>query len=260
MIVCVPSFRQAYETVANDHAQRHVYAPSKIHGIALQNALKAYETALQQKQPVSSDVTQEVRLAFNHLFGHLNPITRHKIFSKSQCAHEDAYEAMQVMMGEYERILREQNPENPAFSDLYCPMETRRHYSPSGEEREADPLKVSQDDYSRLSADNSSGVTCNDYQILLDVQNKAHLSFQSLLTDYFRNTLVNDHNQAQYLLPSGRLQNFKLTGECRQFLRTPGEFMLTIKRFGALADGQGYKITTPVMINRMLQHCPPKQP
>ncbi len=252
MIVCVPSFRQAYETVADYHAQRHVYDPSKKHGIALQNALKAYETALQQKQPVSSDITQEVRLAFNHLFGHVNPITRHEIFSKSQSTHEDAYEAMQVMMGKYEQILREQNPNNPAFSDLYSPMETRRHYRPAGEEREADPFKVSQDDYSRLSADNSSSVICNDYQILLDVQNKGHLSFQSLLTDYFRNTLVDDHNQAQYLLQSGRLQNFKLTGECRQFLRTPSEFMLTIKRFGAHADGRGYKITTPVMINRTL--------
>ncbi len=252
MIVFVPSFRQAYETVAAYHAQKNVYDPSKKHGIALQNALKAYQTALQQKQPVSSDATQEVRLAFNHFFGHVNPLTLHEIFSKSQSAHEDAYEAMQVMMGEYERILREQSPENPAFSGLYCPMETRRHYRPVGEEREADPLKVSQDDYSRLSAGNSSGVICNDYQILLDVQNKGHLSFPSLLTDYFRNTLVDDHNQAQYLLANGHLQNFKLIGECRQFLRTPGEFMLTIKRFGAQADGRGYKITTPVMINRMI--------
>jgi ubiquitin C-terminal hydrolase len=243
MIVFVPNLKQAYQTVANYYAQKSVYDPARVHGIALQNALRAYDTALAQKQSVPSDVTQTVRLAFNHLFG---------IFSTSSANHEDAYEAMQMLMGRYEQIIREQNPQNPAFSDLYRTMETKRHYRPFGEQREADAGRVARDDYSKLNSDNSSSVACNDYQILLDMQNKSHLSFQALLTDYFRNTSVEGDDLTQYLLPNGKLQSFKLVGESRQFTQVPNEFTLTIKRFGAHGNGQGYKIMTPLSINRVI--------
>ncbi|MBS0603573.1 MAG: ubiquitin carboxyl-terminal hydrolase [Verrucomicrobia bacterium] len=252
MIVFIPNLRTAYETVANYHAAKSVYDPARPHGIALQNALIAYHTARALKTPVPANVTQDVRLAFNHFFGHVDPHSHREVFSKYSWAHEDAYEALQVLMGEYERIKREQNRENPAFSSLYCPLQTYRHYRPVGPEREPDPTVVQRDGYSRLSADNASRLIANDYQILLDLQNKGHLSFSALLTDHFRNTCVDDHDQANYMLPNGKVKSFKLTAEGRRFLTVPDELMLTIKRFGANMYGQGYKIVAPVMINRII--------
>lgn len=250
LVVAVPSFKLAYQTVADYHAQKPIDDPSHKHGKAMLDAQIAYNDALRQKRPVSSDVSQEVRLAFNHLFGKINPLTGHAIFAAECYQQEDAYEAVQVLMGEYERILREKNADNPAFSALYSPLQTRRHYIPEGNEYEPDPEKLVRDAYSRLETNQlSSQRICNDYQVLLDTQNKSHLSFEALLTDYFRNTCTENHDLAEYLLPSGKLQKFKLTAVSCQFQRVPEELLLTVKRFGMDQFAQAYKIITPLTIN-----------
>lgn len=252
MVVCVPHLRQAYLTVATHYATVHGRAPDQLHGTSLTRAITEYDTALAQRRPVHPEITQNVRLAFHHFFGYRNPVTQGEIFSQRAGAHEDAWEALQMIMGRYEEILRRHNPGNPAFVPLYSRLETVRYYRPVGEQRDADPSLVQRDAYSRLDQDNASKMICSDYQIFLDLQNRGHLNFSELLSDYFRCTSTSASDTAKYLLPNGRIQNFQLTREERLFLAVPGEFLLTLKRFGFTAYGQSCKITTPVNINRIL--------
>lgn len=244
MIICVQCFELAYVTVANYYAHS-IDDVASHHGKALQDALKAYHLALSNKQPVSEHVSQNVRLAFAHFFGEF-------MFSTSCDNPEDAGEALQMLMGRYEEILREKNHRNPAFSSLYCPLETKRCYQPTGEQRGADPYKISKDDYSKMGPDHSSSVFCKDYQILIDLQGKGHLSFEALLSGYFINSCVGDCDKSTYLMDNGFVQDFKLVEELRQFKGTPNEFFLVLKRFSQDLDGTRNKISTGVKINRMI--------
>lgn len=251
MILSMPSFRRAYETVANHYANDNVNELNHKHGHSLLNALKAYDNALQLKKAVPASVTQDVRLAFNYFFGHRNPQTFHEIFSKSSSRHEDAWEAMQVLMGRYEQILRDKHQLDP-IQPPYSHLLTKRHYRPMGTAYPADPEKVLRDDYSRLNSDNVSSVVNKDYQIILDLQNKGHLPFSALLYEYFCNTHSQGHDTGTYLLPDGQIQKFELIGEGRQFVQSPQELLLTIKRFGASMEGNGFKIATPLAVNQTL--------
>ncbi len=240
MVICVPSFKEAYVTVANYYANSGDNVASG-HGKALQNALVSYEWALSKKQPVDQNVSQNVRLAFAYLFGEL-------MFSTSCHNPEDAGEALQMLMGRYEQILREKNKENHGFSSLYCPLETKRCYQPMGEQRAADPYK----DYSKIQPDHSASAFCNDYQILIDLQGKEHLSFEALLSGYFINSSVEDCEKSTYLIDNGFVQDFKLVEERRQFKAVPNEFFLTLKRFKQENNGTRHKICSGVNINRVI--------
>jgi ubiquitin C-terminal hydrolase len=251
MILTLPTFRHAYETVANDAAQDNINELNRIHGQLLLNGLEAYDDAFASKRPVASAVSQDVRLAFNHFFGYKNPHTQHEIFSKQAYNQEDASEGMQVLMGRYEQIVRERAPLDP-LPPPYSTLQTRRHYRPLGQSRVADREKLLRDSYSRLTRDNVSSVTNNDYQIILDLQNKGHLAFPALLSEYFRNTHLQGHDTGTYLLEDERVQQFELIGEGRQFTQVPQELMLTVKRFGSNLDGSGYKIAVPLAIRQIL--------
>jgi ubiquitin C-terminal hydrolase len=251
MILSMPNFKRAYEAVANHYAQDHTNPQNQHYGTALANALQAYETALASKQPVPVAISQDVRLAFNHFFGNVNPITNHEIFSKLAYRQEDAWEGMQMLMGHYEQITRQNGNTNP-LPGPYSLLQTKRHYRPIGRAQPADPEKLRRDDYSRLTGDNISSVINDDYQIIVDLQNKGHLSFRELLSEYFRNTHLQGHDTSTYLLPNGQVQQFELIGEGRQFVQAPEELLLTIKRFGANMEGVGFKIATPLAIPQTL--------
>ncbi len=251
MILSMPNFKRAYEAVANHYAQDNLNAQNQLHGKALLNALQAYEAALMLKQPVPASISQDVRLAFNHFFGRVNPLTFHEIFSKQTYRQEDAWEGMQMLMGRYEHIMRLDGNTNP-LPRPYSLLQTKRHYHPIGEPQPADQEKLRKDDYSRLTIDNVSSMTHDDYQIILDLQNNGHLSFRQLLSEYFRNTHLQGHDAGTYLLPDGQVQQFQLIGEGRQFVQAPEELLLTIKRFGASMEGVGFKIATPLAIHQTL--------
>ena len=249
MILSMPNFKRAYETVANHYAQDNLNPENQLHGQALLNVLAAYEGALTLKQSLPASVSQSVRLAFNHFFGQVNPFTSHEIFSKNPSCDEDASEAMQILMGRYEQITRQGNGPLPR---PYSSLQTKRHYRPIGTSQPADPEKLRRDDYSRLTVDHVSSVVHDDYQIILDLQNKGHLSFSTLLSEYFRNTHLQGNDTGTYLLPDGQIQQFELIGEGRQFVHIPDELLLTVKRFGATLDGRVYKIAMPLAIHQTL--------
>jgi hypothetical protein len=251
MILSMPNFRLAYETVGNYYVHNPQNPQDTVHGNALLNALVTYDLALAVKKPVEASVSQNVRLAFHHFFGYRNPLSFHELFSERSWQQEDASEAMQVLMGRYEQILQEQAPQ-AALPEPYCPMQTKRHYRPIGNSFPADPEKLARNDYSQLSNDNISSTVNHDYQILLDLQNKGHLSFSVLLSEYFCNTHPQGHDVGTYLLSDNNIQQFELIGEGRQFAQTPNELLLTIKRFGATVGGAGFKIASPLAVQQTL--------
>lgn len=250
MVLSMPNFKRAYEAVANYYVQ-DLDPQNQIHGVALLNAFQAYEAASTLKQPVAASISQDVRLAFNHFFGRVNPLTYHEIFSKLTFRQEDAWEAMQMLMGRYEQIMRLDGNANP-LPGPYSLLQTKRHYRSIGEPQPADPEKLRRDDYSRLTIDNVSSMIHDDYQIILDLQDKGHLSFWQLLSEYFHNTHLQGHDKGIYLLPDGQVQQFELIGEGRQFVQVPEELLLTIKRFGASMEGVGFKITAPLAVHQTL--------
>ena len=251
MIISMPNFKRAFETVGNYYVQNGQSNMDVLYGNAILNALTAYDNALVQRKPVPDSVSQNIRLAYHHFFGHINPLTSHEIFSNQAWRQEDASEAMEVLMGRYEQILNEQAPHDPLPSP-YCQLQTKRHYRPIGNSYPADPQKLARNDYSRLSNDNLSSQINHDYQIILDLQNKGHLSFSELLSEHFCNTHSQGHDIGTYLLPDQNIQRFELIGEGRQFIQTPEELLLTIKRFGATQEGVGFKIASPLIVPRVL--------
>lgn len=250
MILSMPNFKRAYETVANHYAQNNDNSLNQSHGQALLNALQAYDTALKMKQSVPASISQEIRLAFNHFFGRTDPVTFQEIFSRRSSCQEDALEALLVLMGHYEQIAH-QDPSDP-LPKPYSILQTKRHYRPISPPQPADPEKLLKNDYSTLTIDNISPFTNNDYQIILDLQNKGHLSFPALLFEYFRNTHIQGNDTGTYLLTNGQIQQFELIGEGRQFMKVPEELLLIVKRFGASLEGRGYKIAMPLAINQIL--------
>src|ERR1700722_7490663 len=238
MILSMPNFRRAYDAVANHYAQDQANAEDRRHGQMLIEALSAYQTTLQNKATVHYEVTQNVRLAFNHFF---------PVFSPSCANNEDSWEAMQMLMGRYEEITRQGS--NP-LPQPYSQLQTKRQYRPIGEPY---PVDAKKNDYSSLTTGNVSSIVNDDYQIILDLQNKGHLSFSALLSEYFCNTHLQGNDLATYLLPDGmNVQTFELIGEGRQFLQVPEELLLTIKRFGAESNGAGFKIFTPLSVPQTL--------
>lgn len=246
MIVCVPSLKEIYSAVAKHYAEEG--GDKKLCGEFMLNALQAYETALSQKKPVDSQVSQNVRMAFHELFGQIANTGR-EIFSDSCHAQEDAYEALQLLMSTYQKDVTQ----TPSCS-LYCPLETTRRYAPNGEQRDADPKRcgLSPDPYSQLASDNATHHCCLDYQIFLDMQSMGPLSFSEMFKRFFTNVDVSGSDDAEYLLPNMKVQKFKLTAEERKFLEVPNELTLTLKRFGSDMYGNAFKIKTPVAVERML--------
>ncbi len=243
LMLTSPSLQDAYKTVAMKFIQDEVEKNQR-HGQNLLQALIAYHVAFAENRPVNQMVSQDVRLAFHHFFGH------NGVFSESPDDHEDAWEALQMLMGKYEIILKEIGQFPPA--ELYRSIETKRHYRPVGDPREPDAAKLQKDDYSKLGENLTSSQTSFDYQIYLDLQNKGHLTFPALLLEYFRNTCPQGHDRSVYLRSDGKIQDFELIGETRQFTQTPDEFLLTIKRFGMSKDGVGYKVLSQLAIERTL--------
>jgi ubiquitin C-terminal hydrolase len=232
MIVELPELREIYTIVAKYHA--------KDAGKLLLSALEAYDAAFATEEPVPDSVSQGVREAFHFLFG-----GQGIIFSKDKSAQEDAHEALQVLMGEYDRITREKKS---TLSPLYTPLQTKRHYTPIAGTEQASINKNG----SQLNADHTSVQTNQDYQVLIDLQGKTHLPFQELLSDFFKNSNVGNSDSSSYLLPNGNKQQFQLICESRQFAQVPREFMLVIKRFGADTYGNRFKITDPIMVQQTL--------
>ena len=239
LLLISPSLQNAYTAVATKYIQAPVEIDQR-HGESLLRALIAYHLAYADQRPVDAQVSQDVRLSLHHFFG-LSPVAE---------VQEDAWEAMQVLMGRYEADLKEARQFPPA--ELYRLMETKRIYRPVGEPRDPDPVKLQKDDYSKLDKDLTSSQTSADYQIFLDLQHRGHLTFQAILLEYFRNTCVQGHDRSVYLRPDGKIEDFELIGERRQFTQTPDEFLLTIKRFGMNQNGSGYKVLSQMAIERTL--------
>src|SRR5581483_10843210 len=255
MIVCIPSLKEIYNAVANCYAQQNEDGAKKKCGILMQGAMRAYEIALSQKSALGSQVSQDVRMAFHGLFGHTDLGTQREIFSSSCHAQEDAYEALQLLMSEYQKVTK------TPTRRLYCPLETTRRYAPYGVQKNADIDRIPSPDgtcqsrlgaYSQLDSDNATRQCCLDYQIFLDMQSMSNLSFSEMFNRFFNNRHVNDYENAEYLLPDRKVQKFKLAAEERKFLEIPQELSLTLKRFGSDMYGNSFKITTPVAVEKVL--------
>lgn len=243
MILSVDTLKQAYITVAEHYANDTQNPPNQEQGKALLNVFQEYETAKKENRAIPSEVSQNVRLAFHHFFGKKNALTQHEIFSPYPHAQEDANEALQCLMGRYEEILR--NRQKPLS---YTSMCTRRLYQPHSQ---AENPQVGKD-YSVLSADHCSKIENLDYQILIDLQNKGHLLFSSLLKKYFQDDQVQNSDLATYLRADGKVQQFKLIGESREFSQPPKELFLTLKLFATLPNASLVKISTPIQVERTL--------
>ncbi len=247
MIIHVPSFRAAYEAFAQYQINYANSSEGSRQGTALLKALDDYASSLQARVPVPKSVSQSVRGAFHHFFPSISP---------SSARTEDAYEALQLLMGGYSAIIRQQHlAPMPA---LYTPLKTQRIYEPQGSPFAAIPERLeatrrfpsSDLAYSRIADDFSSSKTDEEYQIFLDMQGLSQLGFDHLLRAYFH-TEHNASDPATYLRSNDQLQNFKLTREHRQFERLPQQLVLTVKRFGFnRATNSGFKITDPLAIPR----------
>ncbi len=238
MIIFVPSFRQIYERVADHYANSGETIERKNHGIALQNALIAYDTALIEKKAVPPEISQNLRLAFHSLeFGG---------FSPEASKHEDAWEALHGLTTKYIDILKNKHPNleqgQLPLADLYRATQTTTFCEPVGEEYEPLSYKT----YSTLMQNNSISVGHQGFEILVELQNSKDVPFSKLLAHSFRYSISIDGALPEYKLQNGKVRRCKLIYGTYQFLNVPKEFLLILKRFG---DG---KITTPVWIDRII--------
>lgn len=235
MVVHIPSLRTAYEAFASHYQHSADHAP---HATLMLRALEQYEACLQTQTPVPISVSQDVRSALHHFFSKISPLA-------SQ--NEDAHEALTLLMGGYQEVVERSGI--PFAPSLYTPMRTDRLYDePTGLPRAADPNH--RDAYSRLSDDLTSSHSSPEYQILIDLQNRTHLSFPELLKTYFR-TEHDGSDLAIYLRPDDRIQDFGLKEERRQFQSIPQELILSVKRFGFNpVTEEVFKINDPVAVPR----------
>ncbi len=232
MILCVPSLRSIYETIADYHASQG----NKTAGGYLKEAMRAYDMALAQQTSVPAAVSQNVRLGLHQLFN---------LFSTAAHAQEDPTEALGALTGEYERILKEKKLELPS---LYCKMQTTRKYQLVGE-----PYPALRTGYSLLSNDHSSSMIFDNCAVLIDLQGGQNVEFPKLLAKSFESFSNGNDDLAELQMQSGMLSRCKLLSETHRFLRAPQEFLVTLKRFGInLQNGTRYKITSPVGIQRVL--------
>ncbi len=196
---------------------------------------------------IPTNVSQNVRLAFHHLFGTYNDITHQHVFSPLPGAHEDADEARQRLTGRYEEILKAQNKALPATHSL---LESRRIYAPHGEPRALNPTKI----YSALENRNTTRERSNDYQIFLQPPIENDHPVEDLLAGYFRSPPVAGSDNPVFLSADGlHEQSYRILEEQRSFVgEAPRLLTLVIKRFGMRIDGSTYKIQTRVMANRVI--------
>lgn len=241
MVVHIPSFRTAYETFANSFQNNAASIPNQHHSSAMLRALAQYEIYRQADAALPPSISQNVRLAMNHFFP--------DAISPSPHRNEDAYEALQLLMGVYEQVAERSGI--PLLPALYTPMETSRVYEPEGAPRAADP----EGSYTRLAPDQTSSHTHPEYQIFIDLQNRGERSFEECLAAYFQ-AEHSESEPAVYLRADDQVQDFKLRRERRRFQSTPRELILSVKRFGFNPQTQeGFKITAPIAIPRAL-HLP----
>ncbi len=247
MVIHLPSIRTAYEFIGYHYMNDRNNPLNKRHGSAMVRALLNYDSRLRKGKAVPSQVSQTVRVAMNHFF---------PTISLSSKCNEDAYDAMQLLMGKYQEIAKEEILSRTP--SLYRLMKTKRIYEAEGLPRAADPFKLKQtkqnpdapDAYTRLPPDLTSSLSNLDYQIFLDLQNQSHLCFNDLVKTYFCSE-SQEGEPGVYLRPDDQIQDFKLKSERRQFETIPEELVLTIKRFGFNREASiAFKITTPLTVPR----------
>ncbi len=238
MIVHVPSLRHAYETVANYHAQRNSW-----NGYVLQRALTAYDEAFARGESVSDKVSQDVRVALHNL-------TNGAISDKSG-NQEDAHEALQHLMGKYEEIIKEYNPQEPAFSDLYRPLNTIEYLRPDGDQEDAKLAKFQH--YTRLGEDNTIQKSAPDYQIIIPLKNQSHLPFHTLLLNSFQQVAHPGDDPVLCLLSNGKEQKFKRTHKILQFAGAPNELLCTLGRFSYDQYGNREKLSDRTDLTRVIE-------
>lgn len=172
-----PGFRQVYEIIANYYAQIDKH---KTCGENMLSVLKAYDHAYSSKQPVSSDISQKMRLAIHHL----NPQ-----ISASYWEHEDANEIFLTLIEKYENILKEaahdaSNEEKEEqllnTSSVHFKNVMTKHFQIGAEVPRPNSIPSS------LNADNTlvkEEIQCQ-LKIMLN-SSKSSLDFSELLQEFF---------------------------------------------------------------------------
>ncbi len=233
MIVHVPSLREAYTTVAKYYVQRDKK------GHAMQNALTAYNDALQSKQTVPEQISQEVRVAFHHFF--------QGAISNEASQPEDVHKALQLLMNKYEEILAESHGDH---SDLYRSLKTTLHFTPIGKPSEANRQKLQNKEYFWLNHDHTVQISYPEYEILLPLPSEENHRLTKLLQNFFLEFVTPSENTDMLLVAKGKVQECECTHQTRKYEQIPNEFILTLDRF----NDPSVKNTAPVEgLSRVIQ-------
>lgn len=251
------SFAEAITTLIQSEtaAEQQRLANLRTSGRALRDAITVINQAIagaqltgQPAAPIDASITQQVRLAYHTLFGTVNPITGVTTFSRYPGAHEDAHEALQVLMGRYEEISRIQGhaPAN------YSVLETSRIYQPTT----AAPTPINPN-YPRDALENgtTSRTSNREYQMILQPTATHDQPVETLLANFLRSPAAPGTEPSYYQAPNNPFfqQSYHLVEERRRFTGPiPQTLTMVIKRFGMTVAGQPYKIHTRVMANRYI--------
>lgn len=235
----VPLYRKGCNCWANALMQMVMNTPALIEAFDREDLLalfiREYWTAQVNGTSLSEESTQRVRMLLNNRFPH--------VIRSDSLRQEDASEALLSLMALV----------NPADSRLFTNQETRRYYAPTGNSlspeehakiiaKREGPINLSL--YSRLGENNNSSRSDPEWQIFLDLESHQNLDFEQLLMTYFHNSQA---GEGGWYLVDGRLHEFRLLGETRQFATPPQHFNLLLKRF----DRYGSKIYREVDVKRV---------
>ena len=246
MIVDIPSLRHIYQTVAEHYLEKNSIEDRNC-GIRLINALTAYDNALLLNKSVPPNISQGVRLAFQHIAA---PIHKNDYEGFSQT---DAIDPLRLITGHYERILREANiplPKN-IFHSLLETQHCQLFPYPS-----TDSFKISHSgNYSELSPDNTISGRTQGYELVMDI-NPSRSTLPQMLDHYFNEPIDNDNPDGLRADGTGLVQGtpyeYQWNRKTRHFEIIPQEFILTLKRFRQDDYGQQSKIRSAIIVPQVI--------
>lgn len=147
--------------------------------------------------------------------------------SASPWSNEDANEALRYILNDI-----------PHASPIYSKLITSRHFEPTGREPiEPNNEKLIRNEYSKLDRDNNSIQEEVYSQMMIDIPNTAHVTFDTCLDRFFHHLDIQGSDNSSYLENDGRLHSYCLKEEHKKFVSPPQEMLIVLKRF----DSSGHK-------------------
>ena len=233
----IPSFIETFEALPPDFNE-------------LKTILRIHLEDEMSNKTTSRADSQKLREMMHRLFKR-NAITGEEIFSASPNRQEDANEILMCILSRLSI-----KPNEAATSPLFSTMITTRRYEDTGVSLSAEPEKLLQtkknpnmpNTYSILDQDSCSRKVDQDCQVILDLKNKGHLTFEALFHNFFFNRDIEGSADAFYLKHDDRLHQCRIKEEIKEFVIPPQEMLVVLKRFDYDDYANRIKINTPIAV------------